>query len=636
MNATTFSKVVGVFKTLYGPSIGATGDFTTLSRFPAFVMNINQKIWLSFGTVLVLVAIGSIAGYLKTRDAEQISRRLTREYLAEYQAAKTADEAISMARIHEQRFLFQRTEKSIPLLQEQVSLVKAQMAAVQAASPDAARNAQAAGISARVDAYAATFERTHQLLVRRGLNPEAGLEGVLRKAVHDIEAKVNEQHLADLSVLMLMVRRHEKDYLLRGDLKYFEEIKARLGEFDRKMKDLSLAPALQAEFTAKWTAYATAMKALIDGDQEFKQAHAQLQQEGDAVEEAVGVLATDCARDIAAAEASTLGLLANGRSTTLWLGVGSGVIGLAMAAWVALSLASLNRDIRRMGVAIESGAGEVNMASTQLSQSSQTLAQGSSQQAASLEETSASLEEMSAMTRHSAESAGRAKEIASQARGAADTGAAKIEQMKRAMDEIKTSSDDISKIIRTIDEIDFQTNILALNAAVEAARAGEAGAGFAVVAEEVRGLAQRAADAARETAGKIEGSVSRSQHGVAISHDVARSLEDIVRKARELDTLVAEIAQSAGQQSQGITQINTAVAQMDRVTQTNAGSAEECASAAEELNAQSGMLQSTAAELLALVGGRRESRPVPPPAGADHPAPPIRPKAPVRRPALVA
>ncbi len=173
-----------------------------------------------------------------------------------------------------------------------------------------------------------------------------------------------------------------------------------------------------------------------------------------------------------------------------------------------------------------------------------------------------------------------------------------------AMDDIKASSDGIAKIIKTIDELAFQTNILALNAAVEAARAGESGMGFAVVADEVRSLAQRCAQAAKETAGKIEDAVQKSAKGAEISAKVARSLEEIVTKARQVDEMAGEVAAASREQSQGIEQVNTAVSQMDKVTQSNAANAEESASAAEELNAQADALKDAVAELLQLVDGR--------------------------------
>jgi methyl-accepting chemotaxis protein len=175
-------------------------------------------------------------------------------------------------------------------------------------------------------------------------------------------------------------------------------------------------------------------------------------------------------------------------------------------------------------------------------------------------------------------------------------------EMCTAMNAIKASSDNIARIIKTIDEIAFQTNILALNAAVEAARAGEAGMGFAVVAEEVRSLAQRCSVAARDTAGRIEDSIAKSSRGVDLSSQMSSRLQAIAVKTREMDTLVAQIASAATEQLQGIGQVNVAVAQMDKVTQATASSAEETASAAEELSAQAGSLQDVVADLNQLLG----------------------------------
>ncbi len=253
------------------------------------------------------------------------------------------------------------------------------------------------------------------------------------------------------------------------------------------------------------------------------------------------------------------------------------------------------------------GADQVASASAQVASASQTLAEGASQQAASLEETGASLEEISSMTKRNADNSQSAKSLASQTRAAADTGAADMSEMSSAMDAVKASSVEVGKIIKTIDEIAFQTNILALNAAVEAARAGEAGMGFAVVADEVRNLAQRSAQAAKETATKIEDSIAKSNHGVQISGKVGASLQEIVTKARQVDDLVAEIATASNEQSQGIGQVNTAVSQMDKVTQSNAATAEESAAAAEELNAQAASQKQVVSQLLALVGAARST-----------------------------
>lgn len=323
--------------------------------------------------------------------------------------------------------------------------------------------------------------------------------------------------------------------------------------------------------------------------------------------EAIDHLVTSINQLAAQHAAQTLSGAGQEKIVTIIAVVAGTAFALALGVYLGLSI---SRRIRRIAEILGAGSEQVAGASTQIAAASQTLAEGASEQAASLEETGASLEEMSSMTRRNAENAQQANALAGQTRTAADTGAHDMAEMSRAMQDIKSSSDDIAKIIKTIDEIAFQTNILALNAAVEAARAGEAGMGFAVVADEVRNLAQRSAQAAKETAAKIEGAIAKTSHGVAISSKVAASLTEIVDKARQVDTLAAEVATASREQSQGIAQVNTAVSQMDRVTQTNAASAEESASAAEELNGQATALKEAVHELLRLVGqgGPRPSR----------------------------
>jgi len=285
---------------------------------------------------------------------------------------------------------------------------------------------------------------------------------------------------------------------------------------------------------------------------------------------------------------------------TLLLSLGT-FLAATLLGW--LITRRINRTLQQMAGSLDDASSQVAAAAGQVSASSQSLAEGSSEQAASLEETSSSLEELSSMTKRNADSAQSAKHLSGETRAAAETGNNDMTEMRTAMDAIKSSSSDIAKIIKTIDEIAFQTNILALNAAVEAARAGEAGAGFAVVAEEVRALAQRSAAASKETAAKIEDSITKSDHGATVSAKVAASLGIIVEKARKVDELVAGIASASQEQNSGIGQINAAVGQMDKVTQTNAGNAEETAAAAEELNGQSTILKDTVGELRRLVGG---------------------------------
>jgi methyl-accepting chemotaxis protein/methyl-accepting chemotaxis protein-1 (serine sensor receptor) len=275
---------------------------------------------------------------------------------------------------------------------------------------------------------------------------------------------------------------------------------------------------------------------------------------------------------------------------------------LAMAPFILLLVARTTRQLRSVAASLADGAEQITSASAQVASSSQTLAQGASEQAASLEETSSSSEEITSMTRKNAENSRSAAAVMEEVDQRVSDGNRTLEAMLQSMREITGSSDKISKIIKVIDEIAFQTNILALNAAVEAARAGEAGMGFAVVADEVRNLAQRSAQAAKDTASLIEESIGKSNEGSQRLEHVAEVIRAITESAAQVKTLVDEVNLGSQEQTRGIEQISKAIAQMDRVTQATAASAEESASASEQMSAQAEALQSVAGELRALVG----------------------------------
>jgi methyl-accepting chemotaxis protein len=281
-----------------------------------------------------------------------------------------------------------------------------------------------------------------------------------------------------------------------------------------------------------------------------------------------------------------------------------GVISLLVLMVVVFFIAkSIADPMNRVAAGLNEGADQVASASGQVSSASQSLAEGSSEQAAALEETSSSLEEMSSMTKQNADNASQADNLMKEAKMVIGKANDSMKEMADSMDDISRASGQTSKIIKTIDEIAFQTNLLALNAAVEAARAGEAGAGFAVVADEVKNLAMRSAEAAKNTADLIEGTVKKVADGSELVNKTNEGFAAVADSTGKVAELVAEIAAASNEQARGIEQVNTAVMDMDKVTQQNAANAEESASAAEEMNAQAEQMKGVVGELVAVVGG---------------------------------
>jgi methyl-accepting chemotaxis protein len=277
------------------------------------------------------------------------------------------------------------------------------------------------------------------------------------------------------------------------------------------------------------------------------------------------------------------------------------------------TIQTLDGALARVALAAE----QVSSASDQIRAGSQTLSQKAAEQASSIEEVSGSLNEVAAVSKRNANNSKEARSLSIVAESSVEAGVESMMRLSEAIDRIKASSDSTAKIIKTIDEIAFQTNLLALNAAVEAARAGDAGKGFAVVAEEVRNLAMRSAEAAKNTAALIEESVKNSENGVALNQEVLKNLKDINDQVKKVGAVMVEIAEASEQQTLGIEQANAVINQMNLMTQEVAANAEESASGAEELSGQADELKSMVHEFR-LSSNAVHARPLAPAPQSEH------------------
>lgn len=594
-------------------------------------LTISRKIALGFGALIVVTGLLGALAILNMRTVRESTRVLATGLIPEVEVADSLHRNFSAAQLAIRSYGF--TADPGYLAQARAGL--------QAVRRDIARAAKLAGAHPQLvklreglgplEAQLQTFEtavnateaRTNEILASR-VKLDAAAAGFIASIDLLIEGQKGrlQQEIkaaGDSAALLQRTRKLVLSQEIRGlgntarisafkaqalrDPALFQDSLKNFESMDAHFRELFSVLEVQADIDElnrvklEAQAYRDAVRVAMDSMTALAHVSKQRVEAADKLRHlAVEMSATGMRRTVEAADSSDLRLAVS--STTVLVGIGAAVgLGFGVAFFI---IRGTSRVLTTVASGLSESSRQVMAAAGQVAAASQALAEGSTEQAASLEETSSSLEEMASMTKRNAESAHQAKDLSNLTRSSADLGAAHMAEMRTAMSAIKTSSDDIAKIIKTIDEIAFQTNLLALNAAVEAARAGEAGMGFAVVADEVRSLAQRSAVSAKETAAKIEDAIRKSEHGVAVSDKVAEALAEIVDKARKMDVLVAEIATASSEQSQGLAQLNTAVSQMDKVTQANASGAEESASAAEELSAQASAMRESVAHLRAL------------------------------------
>ena len=595
---------------------------------------IGKKLIVGFmSIVLIAVIIGSIAVF-NMRGVTRIARTMDDQYVPAATVANNVERTAMATRLSAVYYAFVSTEARLKAYRDSI-------AGVQRNLEDASRLAEAEDIewlraNAREAAAAAgEYDKQAQRMVEAiaAMKKEEAASQVNAKAFMDActayiavkerqiqelgkKADAKAGDILELNKQITIVNNIVDDgnaivigtwyAIANRDPDHFLETQKRFGDVDKLLGSLRALTkdagdlALIEKNAAAGKAYSENMDRFLVAWNQREEIFAQWGK--------LGVLVTDAAKktaEIAMQETSTG---ATGAESALTKATWIVVVGLSAGALIGILLGllisrSINNALKKLADGLGSGAEQVTSASGQVSAASQSLAQGASEQASSLEESSAALEEMASMTRQNADNASKADVLMGETKKVVGAGAKAVEEVSGAITEIKNSARETAKIIKTIDEISFQTNLLALNAAVEAARAGEAGKGFAVVAEEVRNLARRAADAAKNTSELIETSQKNADSSVTMVENLTKTFVGIQESSGKVATLVSEIAAASKEQAQGIEQVNTGVAEMDKVVQQNAANAEESASASEELSSQAQELNAMVEDLLAMVGG---------------------------------
>ncbi len=462
-----------------------------------------------------------------------------------------------------------------------------------------------------------------------GLDEKAGLLGTLRNAVHDIEGVLKQHQRPSLTISMLMMRRHEKDFLARRAAKYAKELDDEAAHFRQLLAKADLDPPTKATISADLDTYQRDFKALVDGvgraaDEtekmrtavhqldplltELGKVNGRLAEENQQRQAAVrSRVTTVIGITLALTALVVFGLLALvvqairrplAHAVEVTRELAGGNLAISVEVTRADEIGSLLTALKNLGEALRSVVTEVRQsadtlasASAEISAGNSDLSQRTEEQASSLEETASSMEELTSTVRQNADNAIEANRLAAGSSESAAQGGVAVGQVVHAMQEITTSSRKINDIISVVDEIAFQTNLLALNAAVEAARAGDQGRGFAVVAGEVRALAQRSAGAAKEIKALIGTSVGKVEEGTQLVDQAGTTLNQLIEGVRKVGELIAEISAASQEQSSGIDQVNKAITQMDEVTQQNAAMVEEMAASSRSLEEQAAALR---------------------------------------------
>ncbi len=432
-----------------------------------------------------------------------------------------------------------------------------------------------------------------------GLKPTSGLYGEFRGVVHKLSSAVEETKNDKYIEYVLTLRKHEKDFMLRKDLKYVKKLNKTvdsmiLGIKNKKVNFTKKEASLILQYIKS---YQKTFSKVVDLNKKI------------GLNSKLGLLGSMRAiihktEDKISMISDIINKESNKKNSFLKQFILIFTISILVVVLISLYIiaSGIMKTISNAIDEISTGTAQIVSASNEIASSATMLAESSSDQAASVEEITATIEQTSTTIEQTASNSGKADLLSKDSSKSAQEGYGHIKKLLVSMNEITGSSKEIANIIKTIDEIAFQTNLLALNAAVEAARAGEHGLGFAVVAEEVRNLAGKSANAAKETAVIIDNSLTQVNNGNKIANETNKAFEEILDKVNKSSVLITEISDASKEQTEGMHQINKAMGQIDEVTQTVASTSEESAAAAEELSAQATSMEGTVKSISLIVG----------------------------------
>jgi len=467
------------------------------------------------------------------------------------------------------------------------------------------RKLMAAAVSMLLVVVGFTFSSLHSLgMVSGELQKLTGLTTELALA-GNLKATANIMRTGQRGVLLLTLQKDTKGVAKQQQDygKYYQTEQELLGKIKPLLaneKDRELTSTLESQVEQHVACFREVSELCATG--KIDEATGIYRERGAPAGVAMEKAAADLMKDVTERIKTSNDVGAQKVSSARWTAILMNITAFIVVAAMIVIVRGIARTLRRIAAELNEGSGQIHAATSQVSTASQSLAQAAAQQSASMQEASASSEQVTSMTRKNTENSKNASDLMDTVDARVADGNAALDQMVSSMEEITSSSGKISKIIKAIDEIAFQTNILALNAAVEAARAGEAGMGFAVVAEEVRNLSHRSAQAARDTASLIEDSIGKSNEGSTRLQQVTEVIRSITESTAKVKVLVDEVSVSSSDQTQGIEGISSVIGQMAQITQATAANSQETAAASQQMAAQAATLNQIARQLRTMVG----------------------------------